>query len=461
MKLSAYIRTLVFMCSISFFTECASIHEISSAGDTRKLEILLLIGENPNSVDKHGLTPLFYACANGHPDTVRMLLQAGAEVNFQTRKGLTPLHNAAAYKREHIQILDMLIKAGADVNMRNEEGAAPLHNATFGWGAQIQIVDILIQSGADVNVKNKSGTTPLLNAASSGRLDIARMLIGSGAKVDERDMEGTTALLRATYYGNLDMVRLLLSAGASARVIANDGTSPLMNSTRWRSHPWRPLTRLMIDAGVDPNVRSRQKGFEGWTALMNACVLGDLEILKMLINAGADVNAENSAGGTPLYITMLYNHDEAARILMERGADEIASRSKQVRDACENYRIKSACGRESGSVLSEGSIARMIKIINPFVPGVSKMSDIKKKSWNVKGDTVTLVSTMCDDAETLRAKKYWATSLKHLDAALDSRRRAGVKYKRLAAITAVQTKIAHSSDAPPSGKVCKEFQETR
>ncbi len=130
---------------------------------------------------------------------VNDLIVLGANVNWQSEDGQTPLHWAAWCGNEKIS--RMLIDAGANVNMQDKDGRTPLHTATY-YG-EIEIARMLIDAGANVNMQDKDGRTPLHWAAYltgftnrfeieliPNRLEIARMLIKAGARKDIRDDEG-------------------------------------------------------------------------------------------------------------------------------------------------------------------------------------------------------------------------------------------------------------------------------
>ncbi len=126
-------------------------------GYARAVKVMLNAGDDVNPKDAHGRTPLHFAAIHGQTEVVKILLKAGAEVNANEEPGWTPLH-LAAY-RGHTEMAKLLLEAGAEVNAKDERGRTPLHNAAY-WGL-IELAKTLINAGAKVNTKDNDGKTPL------------------------------------------------------------------------------------------------------------------------------------------------------------------------------------------------------------------------------------------------------------------------------------------------------------
>ena len=133
------------------------------------LEVMRLLikeaGANPNvahEVDRR--TPLRFAAENGDTDSVRLLLEAGADPNLTDDSGISPLHMAALCASDCIKLL---LAAGADPNVTCEDRFTPLHWASYApyqKGTSMSLPDVchlLIAYGADISIKNKNGRTPL------------------------------------------------------------------------------------------------------------------------------------------------------------------------------------------------------------------------------------------------------------------------------------------------------------
>ena len=140
-------------------------------------------------------TALTIAIAKRSPSRVKILLQAGADVNKADTDGYTPLLTASSDGCK--EIVEMLIRAGADPNKVSNYGNTPLLVASslvLSSNEQEGIVKILLRAGADPNIADNHGYTPLLTASHYGHEAIVEMLLGAGADVNKADENGYTPL---------------------------------------------------------------------------------------------------------------------------------------------------------------------------------------------------------------------------------------------------------------------------
>ena len=158
----------------------------------------------------------------------------------------------------------------------------------------------LIEVGVDVNHQDTVGYTALMAASEMGHIDIVKLLIEEGADVNHQDDGGYTALRAASEMGHIDIVKLLIEEGAD------------VNAMTVEAH-W---------VGTTIFGRSYDKWtIGGYTALMVASEMGHTGIVKLLIEAGADVNAQADDGYTALRAASL-RHKDIATLLIEAGAKE-------------------------------------------------------------------------------------------------------------------------------------------
>lgn len=204
------------------------LHYAAAAGNQTAIRWLLhrrILIDRPGG--DHGLTALHYAAMNGRLQCCRLLLENGANVNFN--KGFlstswigTPLHVAA--ETGHKEVCELLIASGARVNERNFFAATPLHAAV--QGRKIDAARLLIQHGGDVNaVRERVGrwhpsASPLHIAASAGDMELARLLLQNGASIDLANKDGDTPLHTAVASGGFDFAKFLVESGAD-RTIRN------------------------------------------------------------------------------------------------------------------------------------------------------------------------------------------------------------------------------------------------
>ena len=298
----------------------------------------------------YGKTALMHAAEKGHLSIAKLLIERGANVNAKnTSYGGTALAGAAfmghikivkllidngadfrdhdtlvdAVKQGHMETVKLLIEKGADVNAKGRSGCA-LYWAAFEdhFMDNIEMVKFLIEHGADVNAKREScNETPLHCVA---RIELAKLLIEKGADVNAIDSDGCTALMNAAARGDKEMVDLLIANKADVKinVTSKEGTV-LMYAADTRKDDAADARRyeimkLLIEKGADVNAKKD----DGTTALMCAAWRGKKEIVKLLIEKGADVNAVTTGERWSAVQAAYYNeHEEIVKLLREHGAN--------------------------------------------------------------------------------------------------------------------------------------------
>ncbi len=184
-----------------------------------------------------------------------------------------------------------------------------------------QSVKRLLKQGADVHARDETGgTTPLIAAAYGNRLEIARILIEAGADVNVKDETQQSAYLISTAEVGDDprLLKLTLANGANVRSLDSyNGTGLIRAADRGYVDVVRELLKTDIDVDHINNL--------GWTALLEAIILGNCdqrhtEVVRLLVEAGADVNLADGNGVTPLQHARQQNCTEIAQILENSGA---------------------------------------------------------------------------------------------------------------------------------------------
>ena len=178
-------------------------------------------------INVHGHRPLHMATYNENIQIVRILIEAGANVNIQNKVGDTPLHLAT--NNENIHIIRILIEAGADVNKRNNNGILPLDNNINKEYSNnnYSILIMLIRAGTDLNSQDNDGYTPLHVATSAIDTYHVEILIQAGADKNVQNKNGDTPLHLATRLRNFYAIKKLVEAGADMNVQNNNGKTPL------------------------------------------------------------------------------------------------------------------------------------------------------------------------------------------------------------------------------------------
>ena len=262
-------------------------------------------------------SPLADAARAGAWDVVQDLVADGVDVGTEDLEGGQALHWSV--RADELQVVDMLLEAGADPTAETRHGVSPLYLAARNGSAPMILK--LIEAGVDADQLDRTGETVLMIATQSGDVEAVRILLENGAAVNATDPEfGQTPLMWAARDGHPDVVSTLLEGGADVHAVTRTGEPPdprlpCVNRTGCGSHG------LGIIRGGMPERGKRDPTPGTTTSLMYAAREGRLETVRLLIDAGADVNAVDTNGIASLLLSISNNHVDVARFLIERGAD--------------------------------------------------------------------------------------------------------------------------------------------
>lgn len=373
------------------------LHEAASIGSAPIVNALLRAGATADATYGEGETPLMLAARSGNLDTVKLLVEAGANVNATEKfRGQTALMLAAV--ENHADIVQALISAGAQVNARTIEYS--FQTLTGGAGGiihdrpqgaltalilaarqgSVEASERLIAGGADLNATEPQyGFTALQTAIFNGHYALAKQLLEKGANANDGSLYIVMEMRNLATYSNrpnpsdtergvthMDVARLLLDKGADpnaayvktipprqaqGNINVAPGATPLYRAVRAID---LAAVQLLADRGADPSQAIK----DGSTPLMAAAGLGaprggdeevteagdrndPIDVMKVLIAKGANVNAANDAGMTPLHYAAQRGSDRIIEFLASQGA-RFDAKNKQGRSPSELARGKTA-----------------------------------------------------------------------------------------------------------------------
>jgi len=250
-------------------------------------------GRNTRPADGGGLTPLTYAARANDLESVKVLLDAGVDVNQQTTYGWSAL--LVATQNRYYKLGAYLIERGADVNLANKGGWVPLYLATDNRNIEngdypvrkpdmdhLEFIKLLLDKGADVNhqIKDSSETRTVF----------------TNQWLDEN---GATAFLRAAQSGDVELMKLLLARGADPKINARFNVSALhvaagIGWVEGITFEWSPkqtleAVKMLLDLGLDPNLQAET----GRVALHGAAHKGRADVIQALYDAGAKLDVRD------------------------------------------------------------------------------------------------------------------------------------------------------------------------
>jgi len=282
---------------LSFSAEAKTLHFAAETGDTARVRELLDQGVEVDKRDNRGRTALIYAASRGHLAIINMLLAQGADVHAEGQHQQNPL--SAAIMRNRVLVVKRLIGAGADIHFGDLEGNLPLFTAVEQGFSDI--VRVLLENGASANTLSPQNEHVLRVARDGDHQEIAELLLKHGADPNAR-VSG-----RLSVATNMDtlLIKKALEEGGELGDTA--------------------LVQKLVDHGVDINAKTD----DDVTALMIATGLGNVSLMQILLNAGADPLLLDKYGRTALAYTAFIRDQEMRQKVAE--VLRLVIRGRQIR----------------------------------------------------------------------------------------------------------------------------------
>ncbi len=310
--------------------------DAAQRGDLEAVRTLLRQGADVNAAQGDGMTALHWAAQHGEVAMVRVLLYAGANREAATRLGgYTPLHLAS--EEGAALAVRVLLDAGSNANAMTSTGAGAIHLAAA--AGQPDVIKALLQHGADVSARDGyAGRTPLMFATAGNRLEAMKSLLKAGA-----DLRATTRVVDYAERSRADDVeqrrraRVIAAAKepaerqppAGERAAAARDTAARAGRRPAAQQPEEPDRPAVPDSTRSRGYGPRSLTYEDWvgrqgglTALHYAARDGQAEAVRLLLDAGADVNQVTAGDHTsPLLIAVINGNYDLAMELLKRGAN--------------------------------------------------------------------------------------------------------------------------------------------
>ena len=249
-------------------------------GDLPAMKRYIAEGADVNAPDENlNITPLAWSVLHGQTEAARLLIENGADVNIKDDDGSIPLHGAVVFGRA--DVAKLLIENGANLQARNNDGGTPADALHLDWrttGFIGGLVGVEVEKNVDV--------------MQSGRNEIAKLF---GVKeFNSKDIPSTQNLSEAVFTGDLAAVKQALTDGADPSAMDPQSGSTMLATAALMGHT--EIVKLLLEHGADVNTKSR----DGGTALHAAAFLGRIETVKFLLEKGADANLRSNIGGTAM-----------------------------------------------------------------------------------------------------------------------------------------------------------------
>lgn len=290
-----------------------------------KAEVLVSRGANINTKNDDGYTSLHFAVLKNFQSGIDYLIKKGANIDAKDNLGRTPLHWAA--RDGYLGIVQAITEGGANLDVKDKDNKTPSDLAS--WKGYKNIAQYLKQVQLDKK---------LLAAAKGNDYHEVQILVSQGASLEAKDRNGRTSLYMASWNGNLDVVKYLIGKGSSINVKDKDGKTPLgiaierkyndvvaclqqiLNEQLLAAIENGNLNTIknLISEGANVNAKGTLVGI---SPMHLAVENQDIDFIEFLLSKKADINNTDGQGRTPLFWASYSGYSDVVRYLIDQGAN--------------------------------------------------------------------------------------------------------------------------------------------
>lgn len=297
-----------------------SLHMAAERGNFEVLKLLIEKGNTAiNTVSIQGHSALDYAIQSGNEESVRFLLEKGAWVNKKDIFGdWSSLH--WAINTDNATFVQLLLAHGADAKKRSSRGLTPLHLACLNNNKEI--IQMVLEQGADVHARDDKGDTPLHLCFD---LEIIRLLLSHGANPNAVNADKRTPFICfMVAYPQTELFNMFMEYGADIFHVSDEKSSLIHNLLSNKDEEQQDniiqMIKILLEKGLDINAQNNC----GSSPLIMACAYGMNKITLFLLQQGANLSLTNEKGNTALHETIYCQTDdlkERIEILISHGAN--------------------------------------------------------------------------------------------------------------------------------------------
>ncbi|KAM9271646.1 ankyrin repeat and SOCS box protein 3 isoform 1-T1 [Morus bassanus] len=298
----------------AYSDRCSAVGLAAREGNVKMLRKLIKQGYSIDVPDNRGWVPIHEAAAHNSGECLRLLIRAAPSddyINSKTFEGTSALHLSA--RHGSLESIRVLLEAGANPNEVTTEATTVLFLAVENGHADV--VKFLLQHGANVKGPHSwSGWNSLHQASFQGCTEIMEILLEEGASKECKDDFGITPLFVAAQYGKLESLRLLVSHGADVNSQAKDRATPLLIAAQ-EGHA--ECVELLLSEGADPNLYCNE---DNWQLPIHAAAeMGHKKILELLIPVTDRICDKGKGKVSPVYSAVYGGNKECLEMLLKEG----------------------------------------------------------------------------------------------------------------------------------------------